>query len=244
MAKQRMINTKFWSDPWVMTKLNSLDRLLFLYLITNELTNISGIYEISEHRIAFDTGVEKDTLIKAMIPRLEPKVYYHNNWIIIVSFPKHQNLKSKDVVEGIRREFLSAPLAVQKEAMDRGWGDGLGIAPDTKPNLTKLISETKVSQEFTFKEEKEDADAPEKTERIAGKEKDAYESMCKWAEAQRGSRFVHRLKQYKALKDAKLAGIKSAALKERWEEMSVDKFFSKNGFDWTNVVSSFDRKGV
>src|SRR3990167_10891069 len=117
MAKQRMVNTKFCSDPWVMTKLNPLDRLLFLYLITNELTNISGIYEISEHRIAFDTGIERDTLLKAMIPRLAPKVLYHNNWIILVNFPKHQNLKSKDVVEGIRREFFSAPKRVQNEAV-------------------------------------------------------------------------------------------------------------------------------
>lgn len=137
MSKQRMINTKFWSDPWVMTKLNPLDRLLFLYLITNELTNISGIYEISEHRIAFDTGIERDTLLKSMIPRLEPKAYYIDNWIILTNFTKHQNLKSKDVVLGIQREFQLAPKVVQDEAIRRGWGEGLGMMPDTKPNLTK-----------------------------------------------------------------------------------------------------------
>lgn len=138
MAKLRMVNTKFWSDPWVMTKLNPLDRLLFLYLITNEHTNISGIYEISEHKIAFDTGIERDTLTKSMLPRLEPKVLFRDNWIILVNFPKHQNLKSADVVKGIQREFMLAPESVRNHALGGGWGEGLGMMPDTKPNLTKL----------------------------------------------------------------------------------------------------------
>ncbi len=117
------------------------------------------------------------------------------------------------------------------------------IDKELNPVLTES-TEVPAFAEFSIQEENTDTDLPEKTECISGKEKIAYESMCKWAEAQRGSKFVHRLKQYKALKDAKLAGIKSTALKERWEEMSIDKFFSKNGFDWTNVVASFNRKGV
>lgn len=71
-----------------------------------------------------------------------------------------------------------------------------------------------------------------------------YESMLRWAEDRRGSKFVHRTKQYKALGEAKAAGLKAADLKERWEELENDKFFSEKGFDWTNVVSSFNRKGV
>lgn len=164
-----MISTKFWSDPWVMTKLNSLDRLLFLYLISNELTNISGIYEISEHRIAFDTGIERDTLVKAMIPRLEPKVYFKDNWVILVNFTKHQNLKSQDVILGIKREFEMAPKAVQKEAMIRGWGEGLGMVPDTKPNLTKPTVGDK-SPHIEIVSDSEREDHPKKETRSKDKE--------------------------------------------------------------------------
>lgn len=140
-----------------MTKLNPLDRLLFLYLLTNEHTNISGIYEISEHKIAFDTGLERDTLVKAMIPRLEPKVYFKDNWIILINFTKHQNLRSDDVVKGIKREFDLAPITVQEYALSRGWGDGLGMVPGTKPNLTKPNLQGEVElrvEKITSEEEK------------------------------------------------------------------------------------------
>ena len=134
-----MIDTKFWSDPWVLGSLNPLDRYLFLYFISNEHTNISGIYEIATRTICFDTGIEEETLLKAMIPKLAPKLYYKDNWIILVNFPKHQNLKSKDVIKGIQREFEQAPKSIQEYAIGRGWGDGLGMVPPSPriPNLTK-----------------------------------------------------------------------------------------------------------
>lgn len=71
-----------------------------------------------------------------------------------------------------------------------------------------------------------------------------YEPLLKWAEEERGTKFVHRTKQYKALGEARDVSIKSSELKERWLEMSREDYWQKNGFDWTNVVASFNRKGV
>lgn len=138
MAKTRGINTKFWSDVWVRESLNPLDRYLFLYLLTNEHTNISGVYELSLGTLAFESGIDKEDLQKTMLKRLAPKVFYFRGFVIIPNFPKHQNLQSPDVVKGVQRELQLAPEDVQKEAVRRGWGDGLGIAQGTKPNLTKL----------------------------------------------------------------------------------------------------------
>src|SRR5260221_141176 len=129
MSKQRAINTKFWSDPWIRDELNHLDRYLFLYFLTNEHTNISGVYELPLATIAFETGLDKETLEKTMLRRLRPKVVFHKNWIVIPNFPKHQNLKSEDVQKGVKREFELAPDHIQIEAICRGWGDGLGIVP-------------------------------------------------------------------------------------------------------------------
>lgn len=145
MSKQRAINTKFWSDPWVRDELNPLDRYLFLYFLTNEHTNISGVYELPIATIAFETGIEREELERSMIKRLRPKVIYHRSWVVLPNFPKHQNLRSPDILKGIEREFAEAPEQVKKEALDRGWGDGLGMVPHglgmtrgTKLNLTKL----------------------------------------------------------------------------------------------------------
>jgi hypothetical protein len=137
MAKTRGINTKFWSDNWVSESLNPLDRYLFLYFLTNEHTNISGVYELPISAIAFETGLEKVLLQKTMLKRLQPKLYYHKGWVIIPNFPKHQNLGSVDVKKGIEREFDAAPDYIKEEAIRRGWGDGLGMARGTKLNLTK-----------------------------------------------------------------------------------------------------------
>lgn len=71
-----------------------------------------------------------------------------------------------------------------------------------------------------------------------------YEPLLKWAEEERGTKFVHRTKQYKALGEARGVGVKSSELKERWLEMVGEEYWQKNGFDWTNVVASFNRKGV
>jgi hypothetical protein len=65
MEKLRSVNTKFWNDPFIET-LDNKEKLLFLYLLTNPLANILGIYEISLSRISFDTGLTIDTVEKAL----------------------------------------------------------------------------------------------------------------------------------------------------------------------------------
>ncbi len=73
---------------------------------------------------------------------------------------------------------------------------------------------------------------------------EAYKKMVAWAEAERGFPFLKGdiLKQYKAFKIAKDNGLKSGQLQERWLEMAEDKFWGEKGFDWMNVVASFNKK--
>lgn len=138
MAKQRIINTRFWVDPWVQEELNSMDRLLFLYLLTNDQTNLCGIYEISNHKMCFETGIEKETLLRAMFPRLEPKVYREGNWVIMVNFPNHQNVENPKISKGIQRELNLIPEDIYQKAIGYGYPIHR-ISHLTKPNLTKPI---------------------------------------------------------------------------------------------------------
>ena len=71
MAKERYINTKFWDDSYIV-KLDPIEKLLFIYLLTNPLTNICGIYEVSLRRIAFDTGIEEEVIL-TLLRRFEEK---------------------------------------------------------------------------------------------------------------------------------------------------------------------------
>lgn len=114
MPKQRYINTKLWNDNWIRT-LNPLDRYLFIYLLTNEHTNIAGIYELPVGSMAYESGLDERDLQNAMLKRLEPKVYYIDGWVIICNFPKHQDYeKSPKIRAGIETCLKDIPDRVLK----------------------------------------------------------------------------------------------------------------------------------
>ena len=95
MAVQRYISTSFWDDEWIQT-LDPSEKLLYLYLMTNPLTNIAGVYEITIRRMCFDTGFNADT-IKYILAKFEKakKAYYHKGYIVIPAWPQHQKPESR-----------------------------------------------------------------------------------------------------------------------------------------------------
>lgn len=107
MGKNRYVNTRFWSDGWIVDDLNPLDRYVLLYLMTNEKTNLSGVYELPLRTIANETGIDKEELSR-MIKRLEPKVYYRHGWVVLVNAIKHQNYRNAKISAGIQRELCIA----------------------------------------------------------------------------------------------------------------------------------------
>jgi hypothetical protein len=94
MAKLRSISTAFWSDPFI-EELNANQKLLFLYLVTNEKTNMLGVYEMSIKKISFETGIEKKQIIEAFnLFEEKNKLKYFENFVIIRNFTKHQNFNT------------------------------------------------------------------------------------------------------------------------------------------------------
>lgn len=125
-----MINTRFWDDNYIV-ELKPEEKLLFLYLITNALTDICGIYEVSEKRIAYDTGIDSLSIQKILSKfQRDDKIKYVNGWICIKNFQKHQRTKSSKIKAGIKRSLSQIPEEVKK-GIDR-----LSIAldkPEPKP---------------------------------------------------------------------------------------------------------------
>lgn len=109
MSKNRYINTRFWSDNFI-SELNPLDRYLFLYFLTNEHTNICGIYEIPLRTISFETGIEID-MLKKMIKRLVSKIHYIDGWVYIKNFARHQAVNEK-VIIGIENAKKLVPSTI------------------------------------------------------------------------------------------------------------------------------------
>jgi len=112
MAKLRSVNTKFWDDNWIVS-LNPDEKLLFLYLLTNPLTNISGCYEISLRRIAFDTGLEEQQITSSFEHfTRDNKILYRDGWLLILNFIKNQSLNPK-ITKGIEETVKHCPIWIK-----------------------------------------------------------------------------------------------------------------------------------
>ena len=99
---KRYVSTSFWDDEWVQT-LTFTEKGLYLYLLTNPLTNIAGVYKLSPRRIVFDTGLEEAEVAKIM-EKFETagKAYHHGEFVVLPSWPHHQAV-NRNVEKGIRR---------------------------------------------------------------------------------------------------------------------------------------------
>lgn len=108
MAKQRYINTRFWDDGYI-TTLDPIEKLLFIYFLTNPLTEISGAYEIQLKRVALDTGIDRD-MVQKILNRFadEDKIIYRDGWILVANFVKHQSM-NPSVQTGIENALNCCP---------------------------------------------------------------------------------------------------------------------------------------
>ena len=123
MAAQRYISTSFWDDEWVQN-LAVNKKLIYMYLLTNPLTNIAGVYKITARRMAFDTGVSEKTLIRILDEFAEAgKAYYFSNeWIILPNWPKHQQAdKRAKIRAGIDNILSDLPEPVWNELLRIGY---------------------------------------------------------------------------------------------------------------------------
>lgn len=112
MSTQRYIDTSFWDDTWIQ-ELDPSEKLLYIYLLTNPLTNIAGIMELTIKRICFDTGFNSDT-VGHILKKFEDakKVYQYKSYIIIKNFPKHQHLENNKILHGVVSILSKLPVDV------------------------------------------------------------------------------------------------------------------------------------
>lgn len=102
MSKLRSLNTVIWSDTWFEI-LNPEAKLLFIYFVTNEKTNMLGVYEISIRKVSFETGISTkniETYLKQF--ESEGKIRYSLNRVLLLNFVKHQNYNFNMMKSAIR----------------------------------------------------------------------------------------------------------------------------------------------
>lgn len=132
MATQRYISTSFWDDEWV-HDLDKSGKLFYLYLLTNPLTNISGVYKISDSRICFDCDFTKEELKELWNRFAEAgKAVRYKEWVILPSWPAHQKWDERErVARGIISCLQELPEDVFEKLYEIGYKFDLGEVKQT-----------------------------------------------------------------------------------------------------------------
>ena len=90
MAK-KTIDSKMWKDNFF-CDLTPKQKLLWIYLITNDSNTMLGIYEFNIRLCAFDTGLNNDEILSFLeLFVAKGKVIYKSEYIVLCNFLKHQN---------------------------------------------------------------------------------------------------------------------------------------------------------
>lgn len=106
MANFRTISPSFWSDPFV-EELTPSEKLLYIYLFSNEHVSNIGVTEASIRKMAFETGVDASS-VSAFIKQMSSlgKVVQDGGQILAVNFIRNQTKFGKDKIS----EKLAANL--------------------------------------------------------------------------------------------------------------------------------------
>ena len=107
--KTRIIHTRFWQDQYVST-LSKTEKLVFIYLLTNERVNICGIYELPNKYISsdLDLSAKELALIKKKLQN-DNRFYFFNGWIKIPKVEKYNSFLGEKNIIAKNREMLLVP---------------------------------------------------------------------------------------------------------------------------------------
>lgn len=104
MAGYRQIHTQIWKDEWFI-ELSPEEKLLFIYLFSNDLASISGIYRIPLTVIANESGLSK-TFIQQALKKFEQqqRVVYDEGTMWVVNMMKYHQSASQTVQTKVQRD--------------------------------------------------------------------------------------------------------------------------------------------
>lgn len=112
--KTRVIYTKFWKDDYILS-LSPTEKLVFIYLISNEHIGLNGVYELSDKVMGFETGVAPSQL-KDIQERFERdrKFVFALNHVMVVNCEKYNQYKGSINEKAKETEYS----LIRKEVID------------------------------------------------------------------------------------------------------------------------------
>jgi len=191
MANYRQIHTQIWRDNWFLD-LEADEKLLFIYLFSNDNSNLAGLYELHEKIIALETGLAEER-IHEIIAKFEAdkKVLYKDGVVWIVNMQRyHSNAGEKVrrnielIVEGIPDCYVKQQYCIAN-----------GIEPEDTPKieyaysidtLSHSKSKSKSNLKSKSKTEEEEEAQPETPVGGTSTYSDKFTSICETYKSKTG----------------------------------------------------------
>jgi len=118
MADYRQIHTKIWKDGWFLD-LCTEDKLLFIYLFSNERASLAGLYDLPIKVIVFETGIPLEQ-VRSCLERFEKagKVRCINGWVWIPNLIRYnaRNIESPKIQIHLKTLLAEIPNCELKQA--------------------------------------------------------------------------------------------------------------------------------
>lgn len=109
MANYRQIHVSIWKDEWFLD-LEPQEKLLFVYLFSNESTSLAGIYKIAFKVICFETGMEPAFVTRTLKKfAKQNKVFYQDGVVWVTNMRGYHETSSERVQQRIRKDVDSLP---------------------------------------------------------------------------------------------------------------------------------------
>ena len=103
MGKMTWISSEIWSDT---DDLTNDEKILYIYLLTNEQRNIAGYYKINLGYMALDFGMTETRLEKMLMREQKYWVYDKDTrQVLIPKFTKYNIVKSKPQIAKLNAEL-------------------------------------------------------------------------------------------------------------------------------------------
>lgn len=140
--KTRILQTKIWKDPYF-CELSAQEKLLFLYLLTNDKVNILHCYEITHREISFDTGIPT-TIVEKICEKFgaEQRFGFYKGWVHLVNAYKYETYmgeKNELAKDKLLKEMSKDVLDWYNTILDRG----IHTSIDT-PSIPSIIHNTEI----------------------------------------------------------------------------------------------------
>jgi hypothetical protein len=174
--KTRIIQTRFWDDEFV-TEVDMYTQHLYIYLLTSQYINISGMFQLSPKKIQFECKLT-DLQFQQAKETLEVagKVFFSEGWVYVVNAMKNNNYtRSEDNSIAYNRELERVPTVIKdyfytKQTVRDSTVDSTVHSTSTVPiNKNKEIinkkSEIRNKKEVDFEKYPKTYKLPKKTQK-------------------------------------------------------------------------------